>query len=91
MYSSLSSPEFSARTTRESPPLRNPSPSAADAVAASVATPEPPARPSRPLERLLSRFGEDDLLLVGLLFLLWNENSQDDPLILIVLAILLFT
>lgn len=39
----------------------------------------------------LSRIKEDDILLLGILFLLFNENKDDDPLILIILAILLFT
>ncbi|MBQ4322374.1 MAG: hypothetical protein IJC19_00390 [Clostridia bacterium] len=40
---------------------------------------------------LLSRVKEDDLLILGLLFLLFNESDRDDPLILIILAALLFT
>ncbi len=39
----------------------------------------------------LSRLKDDDLLILGLLFLLFNENKEDDPLILIILAALLFT
>ena len=41
------------------------------------------------LSGILSRIREDDLLILGILFLLLNENADDDPLILIVLAALL--
>lgn len=43
------------------------------------------------ISSLLSRIEGDDLLLIGLLFLLFNENKDDDPLILLILAVLLFT
>ena len=39
---------------------------------------------------ILSRIQDDDILLIGILFLLFNENKNDDPLILIILAVLLF-
>ena len=43
------------------------------------------------LRGFLSRFREDDLLILALLFLILNESEEDDPLILIVLAALLFS
>lgn len=75
-----------------SAPFRNPIP---------VTPPKEPCEDSVPaaapafrtggIGGILSRIREDDLLLLGILFLLFNENKEDDPLILIILAVLLFS
>ncbi|MBQ1272990.1 MAG: hypothetical protein IIY12_05780 [Clostridia bacterium] len=102
MYSSASDSDYRARREKaeqearaaydRSAPFRNPIPvaPAEEPVAKTVSTAEPPAR-SGGLGGLLSRIREDDLLLIGILFLLFNENKDDDPLILIIFAVLLFS
>ena len=101
MYSSVSDAEYRFRKEKAEQEARTAydrfaqnqssadvhSPEAAPANAAPVKT-----VPSRGrIQRFLSGLRDDDLLLIGILFLLLNENKDDDPLILIILAVLLFT
>lgn len=43
------------------------------------------------LSHLLRNIQQDDILILGLLFLLFNENKEDDFLMIFILAILFFT
>lgn len=45
----------------------------------------------RPSLKLLERIKGDDILLIGLFILLFNEDKKDDYLMLLVLAMLFFT
>lgn len=102
MYSSVSEAEYQFRRAKaeeeariaydRSAPFRNPVPvtapeETAEASSAPVSTP----KASGGLGGLLSRVQEDDVLLLGILFLLFNENKDDDPLIFLILAVLLFS
>lgn len=64
-------------------------------LAQSVAPPPCSSEPSRPaaggLSHLFSRLKDDDLLILALLFLILNESDQEDPLMVILLAALLFS
>ena len=101
MYSSLSDDERKQLWSRAEEDARSayeksspPPPPAPEPISSADPTPSEPAVPaatSSGLRGLLSRLQEDDLVLVGLLFLLFNDNKQDDPLILGILALLLFT
>ena len=102
MYSSVSEAEYQFRRAKaeeeariaydRSAPFRNPVPVAAPEESAEAsAVPYSAPASSGGLGGILSRIREDDLLLLGILFLLFNENKDDDPLILLILAVLLFS
>ncbi len=103
MYSSVAEAEYQFRKSKaeeearaaydRSAPFREPvslSPSEESAVAEVSSGNIAPDNGSG-LRGLLSRIKEDDVLLIGILFLLFNENKDDDPLILMILAVLLFS
>ena len=50
-----------------------------------------PESQQRSIFKIFDRIKGDDMLLIGLLILLFNENSKDDYLMLLILAMLLFT
>ena len=92
MYSSVSDAEYQFRRQKAEGEARN--------AYARVAS-KPVAEPSRPasspeksplgrLRGLISQLQEDDVLLLGILFLLLNDTKEDDPLVLILLAVLFF-
>lgn len=102
MYSSVSDAEYqfrrakaeedarkaydrSGRSGHSSPASEPDLPVAAEASSGGVL----PSLSRGGLGGLLSRIQQDDILLLGILFLLFNENKDDDPLILIILAALL--
>ncbi len=99
MYSSVSDAEYQFRRSRAEEDARNAYDRSARSPKSS-AEPEAPAAvqassggtlPSLFKEGtggFLSRIRQDDILLLGILFLLLNENKEDDPLMLIILAVL---
>ncbi len=94
MYSSVSEAEYQFRKARAEEEARRAQEKSSPtrmAEALPVAAPVESSAPKSGLSGLLSRIKEDDILLLGVLFLLFNENKEDDPLILIILAILFFT
>ena len=101
MYSSVSEAEYQFRRSKAEDEARRAydrsSPSKAPPAAATQAGQTAEASSARLQSRktggstgIFSRLKEDDILLIGILFLLFNENKYDDPLILIILAVLLF-
>lgn len=98
MYSSVAEAEAQFRRSRSEDgphdPHRGKTPPASETAslrpdAAPVSAPVSAPVHKSGLSGILSRIREDDLLILGILFLLLNENADDDPLILIVLAALL--
>lgn len=97
MYSSVAEAEAQFRrpgtseTSRNVPRPSGKTPPPAEAAPERLASvpASAPVQKTSGLSGLLSRIREDDLLILGILFLLLNENADDDPLILIVLAALL--
>ena len=89
MYSSVSDAEYQFRRKKAEGEARNAYAKASSPKSDAVPSPSFGGRRSR-LSDLLSGLREDDLLLVGILFLLFNESKGDDPLILILLAALFF-
>lgn len=91
MYSSVSDAEYQFRRQKAEGEARA-------AYARSSRMPEGEPSRSVPSEKhpfgrlrgLLSGLQEDDVLLIGILFLLFNDNQEDDPLVLILLAVLFF-
>ena len=98
MYSSVAEAEAQFRRSRseddshathrgKTPPASETEPLRPEAAPVSAPVSAPVHKSG--LSGILSRIREDDLLILGILFLLLNENADDDPLILIVLAALL--
>jgi hypothetical protein len=91
MYSSVSEAEYQFRRARAEEEAKNAYGRSREAREEHCSQTDPPPLARGRLGSLLSHVQEDDLLILGLLFLLLNENKDDDPLILIVLAALFLT
>ncbi len=91
MYSSVSEAEYQFRKARAEEEARRAQEKVSRDAPTAPASASSDAIPVKSGSGLLSKIKEDDLLLLGVLFLLFNENKDDDPLIFIILAILFFT
>ena len=94
MYSSVADAEYQFRRAKAEADARTAysrsRPSSEGTEKPSVPAAAAPSIPavSGGLGGILSKIRSDDLLILAMLFLLFNEKKEDDPLILIVLAAL---